>query len=363
MNELSFIKALQNISLADGPFLSLYLNTEAREETGAEQIQLRWRALREQIDGMAPERIEQIDQIVGRAHLHGDGLAVIATERDLLLRRYLRRAIPDSISYGPLPNLLPLIEWGQDNPRHIVMLMDRVGADVFVVNPDRDLEQETITGDKPDIGRTRRGGWSQPRFQRGATKAWRDNATLVAEELGKIREKEEIDIVLVAGDVEALRFLKENLPEDRSFLFSEIDGSRQVELDDLDEELDKTLAGFSGQAIESLLEKFAEERGQKDLATEGIDATLESLRMAQVDTLLIRAGGIEGTAVFSQETASQAARDRSQLTGVDDVTEGPLTDVLVSGAIASGAKVVAVPDLSERHGPKEGVSAILRYST
>jgi hypothetical protein len=215
------------------------------------------------------------------------------------------------------------------------MLQDRVGAEV----------------------------WSQPRFQRGATKAWRENAELVAAELTNIAKSEDINTVLIAGDVQAVHFLKENLPEKPDYIFEEIDGSRQLELDDLEEELSKAIAGFTARSIDALLERFVEERGQKDLACEGSAETLGSLRMAQVDTLLIRSGGIQGQAFCSVSNPSQAALDRKELTelGLDDIVETDATDVLVSGAIASGAKVVVIPELTEAHGPKEGVGAILRY--
>ncbi len=305
MNELSFIKHLRAIFETPRPYTSVYLNTEARAEQGPEELLLRWRALREkaQAAGAKDEILTALDSIVDGAHRHGDGLVVLASRADVVFRRYLRSPVQDDLSFGPLPRLLPLIEWGQENPPHVVMLQDRVGADVYVVHPDRDVEHETVEGDKPDIGRTSRGGWAQPRFQRGATTAWRDNAALVAEELRKINAKDGVDLVLIAGDVEAIHHLKANLPEQPRYLFQEIDGSRQVRLDELEEELNKTIAAFVEQSVDRLLEKFVEERGQADLAAEG-----------------------------------------------------------VAGAIASRAKVIVIPELSEAHGPREGVGAILRYA-
>lgn len=366
MNDLAFVKALQNIKTSDGPFLSLYLNTETRDENGPEELDLRWRNLRDSVQDEAPAALlDKIGSIIGGAHLQGNGLAVIAAGDEILLRRYLRRPVADSITFGALPHLLPLVEWGQENPRHIVLLSDRVGAEVYVVHPDREVEHETVEGDKPDIGRTSRGGWSQPRFQRGATKAWRDNAKLVGEELGKIADREEIDIVLVAGDVQSVHYLRENLPPQGDYLFQEIDGSRQLELDDIEGDLDKALTAHAAQSVDALLERFVEERGQGDLAVEGLEATLEALRMAQIDTLIVSAGGVEGTAYCSRSNPSQAAASGGPLAelGIDDVVQGTATDVLINGATASGAKVVVIPELSEKHGPADGVGGILRFTT
>jgi peptide subunit release factor 1 (eRF1) len=365
MNEMSFVRELQKISAAEGPFVSLYLNTEAREETGGEQLQLRWRNFAERIQERVPKAEEAIAAIVKGSHRQGDGLAVITSGDEILFRRYLRRPIEDSISVGPLPNLLPLIEWGQENPRHLLVLADRTGADIYVIHPDRESEHEVVEGDEPDIGRTSRGGWSQPRYQRGHIKAWRDNAEIVAVELIKLIDNESPRLVLIAGDVEALHLLRQHLPEDLRYAFHEIDGSRQLRLEDVEDDLDKAIAAYVGQTTEQLLEKFQEERGQQDLASDGKFATLTALRMAQVDKLLISTDGVRGEIWFSRSNRAQSAFERETLEeiGLDDLEQTTATDVLVMAAIASGAQVCVIPALSEAHGPKESVGALLRFAT
>ena len=365
MNELSFIGELQKISDAQGPFVSLYLNTEAREETGAEQLELRWRNFREQIQERVPNIGDRIETIIKGAHRQGDGLVVIASGNEILFRRYLKRPIQDVCVVGPVPHLLPLIEWGQDNPQHLLVLADRTGADIYTIHPDREAELEVVEGDKPDIGRTSRGGWSQPRYQRGQTKAWRDNAEIVAAEIMKSIGKEDPSLVLIAGDVEALHLIREHLPEDSRYAFHEIDGSRQLRLEDVEGELDKAIAAYVGQTTELLLEKFQEERGQQDLAADGKFATLAALRMAQVDTLLISTEGVHGEFWFSRSNPAQAGVEKESLAdiGLADLEQAPGTDVLISASIASGGQVRVIPPLSEAHGPKEGVGALLRFAT
>ena len=365
MDELSFVGELQKISEAQGPFVSLYLDTEARDEAGAEQLQLRWRNFRGQIQERIPNIVDRIEPIVKGSHRQGDGITVIANGDDILFRRFLRRPVEDSLSVGPLPNLLPLIEWGQDNPRTLLVLADRTGADIYVVHPDRQAELDVIEGDKPDIGRTSRGGWAQPRYQRGQTKAWRDNAEIVAAEIMKVIGNEDPSLVLIAGDVEAIHLIREHLPDDSRYAFHEIDGSRRLRLEDVEGELDKALAAYVGQATELLLEKFKEERGQQDLAADGKFPTLAALRMAQVDKLLISTEGVQGEIWFSRSNPAQAAVDKQALAkiGLADLEQANATDVFVSAAIASGAQVRVIPALSEAHGPKEGVGGLLRFKT
>jgi hypothetical protein len=87
--------------------------------------------------------------------------------------------------------------------------------------------------------------------------------------------------------------------------------------------------------------------------------------MAQVDKLLISTDGVSGEIWFSRSNPAQAAVEREILDGIglDDIERTNATDVFVMGAISSGAQVRVIPALSEAVGPKEGVGALLRFST
>jgi len=61
--------------------------------------------------------------------------------------------------------------------------------------------------------------------------------------------------VLLAGGVEATRFLEKALPENVISLTHEIDGNRNCELHEIEEELHKVLRTFTGQQLEEILEK------------------------------------------------------------------------------------------------------------
>jgi hypothetical protein len=170
---------------------------------------------------------------------------------------------------------------------------------------------------------------------------------------------------VVAGDVRAIGFLQEQLGHDQETIAVEIDSRPTVSLDDIVDDLDGVVAAYSGQTTEDLLATFREERGQGDLAADGVEPTLAALRKAQVDTLLLAREVSGGDVWFSASNRAQVARDRTTLTdlGHDDATAGPLSDVLVCAALASGAQVRALPDLSAEHGPSEGVGALLRFRT
>lgn len=348
-----------------GPFVSLYLNTEAASEAGAAEVELRWRALRDQAshEGAEEDSLEALDGVVSGAHTRGQGLAAFTSGATLELRRHLGAPIDDHAAVGSLPHLVPLLDWEQDHPRFAVVLADRAGAEIHVVGGDRSDQAVSVDGEDDPIRKVQPGGWSQRRYQTRAENTWEANAKRVADELATIVHSERIDFVIVAGDVRAVQFLSEHLvPEVESIAF-EID-TEPDSLDEIKEELETAAAAYTAQTTRALLEKFQEERGQQDLAVEGAAATFEALRMAQVDTLLVSLGASESSAWFAGSDLTQAAPSKSSLTdiGLEDVHEGSLVDVLVRCALGTGARIRILPALSEDQLPSEGVGGILRYT-
>ena len=350
-----------------GPFVSLYLSTEGATEEGPEEIALRWRGLRESAVGAGADEkaLGHLDALIDDVQKKGDGLAVIATADGIALRRYLSRPIADGISVGPVPRLLPLIEWQQDNPRYVVALVDREGGEIHVVSGHTIEETETVEGNTDPIAKVHAGGWSMRRFQNRAENNWEANAKSVADELGKIVDSEGVDFVVLAGDVRAIKFLEEHTPQQVEAISFELSSAPATGIDDIREELDKAGAAFVGRTIEQLLEKFQEERGQNDLACEGKEATFEAFAKAQVETLLISPDRVDDNAFFSRGDLTQANLDRKVLAelGLTDLEEGDAADVLARAALATGARIVVIPNLSKVHGPQEGVGGLLRYTS
>src|SRR3982750_4140700 len=72
---------LAELVLGAGPFLTVYLATEASVENAAQRSELRWKDLRRdlQTQGVDDATLGAIDPVVGDAHLHGECLVVIGT--------------------------------------------------------------------------------------------------------------------------------------------------------------------------------------------------------------------------------------------------------------------------------------------
>ena len=332
----------------DGPFTSMYMATEGDVEQAADKVALRWKNLRGAMlaAGVPDGTVAAIDPLVEGSHLAGATLAVIAAvdgprysanlpdppQRDTLLR------------HGPLPDVLPLLAAGQAAVPHVAVLTDRTGADMAARVAD-------------DVGRTER-------VHHRAEAIWESNAQEVADALTRLVDQVRPRFVAVAGDVRALQLLREQAPK-RVRELLEVVGGEHGSLKAVFAEADKLVAATVQADNRALLDRFAEELGQRDRAADGAAATLAALGRGQVETLLL--GGLflddERTAWFGP-APTDVAGDRGTLAGlgVPDPVEARLVDLAVRAALATGAGVrVLDPAAHPGQAPSEGVGALLRF--
>ena len=255
----------------------------------------------------------------------------------------------------------PLLEWRQSQLVHVVALVDRTGADIFLFRPDHD-EHVEVVGDDDPIHKSKAGGWSQKRYQQRAENTWKANAADVASELTDLVDREQPRLVAVGGDVRAVELLKEQLPARVLDLVGDIPGSRAPDgsVDAVVDDVTRLVATAVAADTTSLLAKFREERGQADRAVDGPAATLDALSKAQVEVLLVHADPQDArTAWFGPEAipVATSAGDLNGL-GLGAPKQGALVDVALRAALGTGAGIRMIPGAG---GPSGGIGAILRW--
>ncbi|HEV7536991.1 MAG TPA: Vms1/Ankzf1 family peptidyl-tRNA hydrolase [Acidimicrobiia bacterium] len=357
-----------------GPFVTVYLTTEAAVEQAAQQSELRWKTLRRQLeeDGAPEAALAAIDPLVADAHHEGRTLAVVADGGGArLVRHEPEPPARDAGWVAPLPRVGPLIEWAQAAIPHLVVLADRAGADIVVFTRGAaatgagEAAVVTVgedTGDDPALRKSNAGGWSQRRYQNRAENLWEHNARSVADQVAGMADGIGARLVVVAGDVRAVQLLQEHLPERIAPLVREIDGSRApgAGLDEIADDVVKLVATVAAEDTVELLGQFKQEKGQSDLAATGVAGTLAALAAARVDTLLIHDDPDDTrTAWFGPEPGMVAA-DGATLSdlGVDAPVEARLVDVAIRAAFTTGAAVRMIPSVGS---VAEGIGAILRF--
>jgi hypothetical protein len=360
---------------ADGPFASVYMNTEGDVEQAADRVALRWKNLRGSMlaAGVPQATVAAVDPLVEGSHTAGAGLAVIAAVDGPRYSANLAGRPPrDTLfRYGALPDVVPLLAAAQAAVPHVAVLTDRTGADMAARVAEDVARSERVEGRvTPHLHKPQAGGWSQPRYHHRAEALWESNAGEVAEALTRLVDQVRPRFVAAAGDVRALQLLREQAPKRVRELLTVV-GGEFASLEAVFAEADKLVAATVEADSRELLERFAAERGQAgapgagtgDLAVEGAAATLAALGRGQVETLLLTGLFLDDqrTAWFGPAPTDVAAgRDDLAALGVAQPVEGRLVDVAVRAALGTGADVRVIDPLDQA--PAGGLGALLRFA-
>src|SRR5205085_3629572 len=96
-------------------------------------------------------------------------------------------------------------------------------------------------------------------------------------------------VVVVAGDVRAVQLLRHDLDRSVDELVEVVDGGRSPDgsSDAIAAAATRLAASVAAADTRAALERFREERGQKDHAADGPSATIAALNEARVEILLV----------------------------------------------------------------------------
>lgn len=355
------------VLLNPSPVASVYLDTNSATPNAREEIDLRWKNVRRELEGSGADAatLEALEATVAAPHGGGKALAMFAADGTVLHRsRWPEPPTRDFARWAPLASVGPVIEWRQSMAPHLVVRVDRLGADIVAFLPGESDVATEVTGDDLHVQRSGPGGWSQRRFQQRAENQWESNAAEVADNLVKIFDDVSARLVVLSGDVRAVQYLRESLPTRVLDVLEEVGGGREDEADDrIAEETVRLVANAAASDTVALLEKFREERGQEDRASDGVEATVEALRRAQVETLLVHDDPGDDRSLWFGPEGVHLAVAPGPLTdlGVESPQEGRLVDVLIRSALATGSDVRIVPTTAA-NGPADDVGAVLRWA-
>jgi hypothetical protein len=362
-------RELIDLVLADGPFLSVLLTTDPAVPNARQRSELRWKSLRSELAdrGVPEDALGSIDTLVPDAHLRARTLAAYANAHGLLHAEHGHDpGDPDDHADGhwdSVPRLIPVLRWRQLQLPHVVVLIDRTGADLFGFRHEGPEEHREVDPEREPIGKRKPGGWSQRRYQQRAENSWEQGAGDVAKELLRMVKRIEPRLVVVAGDVRAVAFLRDALPDDVNELVHMVEGERPNAdgSGGVPDDVDALVAETIRRQEDDLLARFDQENGQGDLAVEGPEPVLSALSKAQVEVLLIRDDPSDDRVAWFGPDPPQlgATRQALEAMGVREPREGRLRDALVRAALGTSARIHVLRD---DRGPGGGVGALLRWA-
>jgi hypothetical protein len=357
----------QTLLTARGPYGSVYFDDSHNTADAAAQTELKWRALREQLEqqGADPALTEAIGQaVVDTAPPVGrSGRAVVASPDGVLVNEHLIRPTGPLVRVSALPYIVPVVEHGVDRPAYAVVIVDHEGADITLYRDDTAVS-DTVDGDAYPVHKASGAdtpGYGDP--QRTVEGARQQNVRAVATRLTALVDDAAPEVVFVVGEVTSRSDLVADLPERVASRVVQLHvGARHSGFDDaeLHHAVDQEFQRRRVEAIDQAAQRFQAEIGRESgLATEGLHGVTAALRAGAVETLII--GDVGDATVVAGDDLTTVAPNPNVLSELGTAASQTLRadEALPMAAIATGATLIRT---DERISPADGIAAILRYA-
>jgi Bacterial archaeo-eukaryotic release factor family 2 len=350
-----------------GPYGSVYFEDSYDTEDARAQIELKWRALREQLErqGAKPELTDSLEHAVIDWNLSvgRGGRAIVAAAEGVLVNEHLiRPTATPVVRVSVLPYIVPVVEHGVERPIYAVVAVDHAGGDISL-HRDGGVTSEAVDGGGYPVHKAH--GAETPGFgdpQPRAEEARHKNVRAVADRLTSVVDEAAPEVVFVVGEVRSRTDLVAELPERVASRVVQLHvGARHSGFDDaeLRDAIDQEFQLRRVAAIDEAAQRFQAEIGRRSgLATEGLPGVTAALRAGAVETLII--GDIGDATVVAGDDLATVAPNPNVLSelGTPPTQTLRADEALPMVAISTGATLVRT---DERIAPADGVGAILRY--
>ncbi len=367
------VSFLAPVFTASGPYATVCADVTHTTENADQELELRVRAAVEKLQEQgAPETVvEAVRNRLLEANEGGDiatlrGRAlIVAADGSVVLDQPLTDSPRQEVAeYSPTPDLMPVLRQLPGRVPHIVVITDRVGADISVATlVGRPEIEDEVEGDSFQIRKFQGGGWAHHRYQHNAENKWIHNADNVAERIASLVRRLHPQFVLLAGDMRARQILTDRASDLWSDLIVSMDeGGRAAGADrePVEQRTAQLVAEHEAREEADAVEKI-QAAGAHGLAVTGSAAVVEALRKGQVETLVL-ADQPDDEKLLVGPSPLELGLDQGDMDalGVQQVHSVPADRALLTATVASSAGVVVVPR-SAMPGDAP-VAAILRYT-
>jgi peptide chain release factor subunit 1 len=320
-----------------GPFVSVYFADSHDNHDADAQLELKWRALSEQLEKQGVD--ESVNAEIGRAimglrpRIGRRGRAVVAGATGVVVNEHLLRPTAETVvRLSELPYIVPILEHGFDSSDYLLVVVDHAGADI-TVHTDASLRSETV-----------------------------DSGGAVADRVSELVDQTDAGLAFVIGEVRSRSDLLAALPERVLGRAVPLQiGARHSGHDF--EEAQRAVEGWFLKrrlnVMDDAAQRFGAEMGrQSGRAAEGLVGVCSALRQGTVDTLIV--GEIGDATVVADENLTTLAPNADALSeqGAAPAKTLRADEALPLFAVSVGAALVRT---DERIAPADGVAAVLRY--
>ncbi|MDJ0768109.1 MAG: Vms1/Ankzf1 family peptidyl-tRNA hydrolase [Ilumatobacter sp.] len=338
-----------------GPFGSVVVRMPSAASDAAHRMEIRWKNARRDLEagGASESMLGRFDGLTAELeHGQGEGLAaIISDDAEPLVEFLLDDPARNTSWLAEIPTVTPIIESRQRAIPHVVVFIDRSGADIVAVAAGSIEDYVVIEGEVTHIHRGHQGGWSQRRFQQRAENLWDANAHEVADAVTELARRVGARLISVSGDVRAVGFLTDRLPGDvKDDVVVVAEGAPSA----VWEATDRAVEDLVQRESDALVDAVADRRSHRS-ATTNVRDVMRALGEGRVETLLVhddRSDGLD--AWFGPGLDPMCSLHHSR----EDLRKGRLVDVCVRSALLTDARVRVVPSEPSGEGP---IAALLRW--
>lgn len=360
--DLQFLRPLYE---ADEPVASVHLDTSRDVHDADKQIELRWRAARRSLaeQGADEATLDALEEAAGGAPgVPGpQGEALFASGGRLLGAHTMVEPPPsDEAVLWPVPDPLPLMTDRDHQLPHVVVAVDREGADVdgFPAAHHEASFRRTFNGSTLHITRVRAGREAHASYHRRSVNLWSENTAQVAEDIRAAASEVDAAVIVVAGDPKAIGLLREHLaerpPTGRIVYVEGGRGEEEALRESVDAAMREAMEESHRQVLDDLDAQLAGGR-----ALQGIPAVQDALAEGRVETLLMSPDRAADPRLFaSRRDPKVLATDRAAFGDDPTVFEAPAGGLLIRAAVLGDAGFTEL--LPPAH-CTDGVAALLRY--
>lgn len=345
---------LRPLLTARGPFASVYFEDSHDTPDAEAQLELRWRALREQLEELGAD--ESVTDDMERAVLDArppvgrSGRGVVASADGVVLNEHLiRPTAAPIVRLSKLPYVIPIIEHGSQDVNYLLVAIDHTGADITIRAGSKRRTEKVSSEDAVQ----------QLPSEEDARKNLRAVADRVEQLLGECGP----EAVFVVGETRSRSDFLGALPHQVHALAVELEvGARDSghDADEVQQAINAHMLKLRLAAIDDAAQRFTAEVGrQSGLAAEGLGPVCSGLLQGAVDTLII--GDIGEETVVADEDLTTVAPTAEVLSeqGAAPARTLRADEALPMFAVSVGASLVRT---DERIAPADGVGAVLRYA-
>lgn len=350
-----------------GPFVSIYFEDSHDTHDADAQLELKRRALREQLEDRGVD--ESVTADIGQAIIElrppigRSGRAVVAGAAGVVLNEHLLWPTAETVvRVSELPYIVPILENGFDSSDYLLVVVDHTGADI-TVHVDASLRSETADGGGYPVHKAsgaETAGYGDPQMR--AEEAARKNIRAVADRVTELVDQTGAEVVFVVGEVRSRSDLFATLPERILGLAVPLQiGARQSghDFEEVEQAIEAWFLKRRLNVMDDAAQRFGAEIGRESgRAAEGLGGVCSALRQGAVETLIV--GDIGDATVVADENLTAVAPNADVLSeqGAAPAKTLRADEALPVFAVSVGASLVRT---DERIAPADGVAAVLRY--